>query len=128
MHLSSYTCSVLISVEFQERGNTTVFRHNDVTIKYKLDNEFELVFTVSFIFSDIGLLLSLTFSTKRMKLKKEVFILQLFKIYGVHSKTWEEKWLYFLDNLKELRKMKTLLKLRMVFLSDLENEERGNVP
>ncbi|VDO51049.1 unnamed protein product [Onchocerca flexuosa] len=29
-----------------ERGNTTVFKHNDVTIKYKLDNEFELVFTM----------------------------------------------------------------------------------
>ncbi|VDK74555.1 unnamed protein product [Litomosoides sigmodontis] len=30
----------------KERGNTAVFKHNDVTIKYKLDNEFELVFTV----------------------------------------------------------------------------------
>lgn len=33
-------------VLMQERGNTTVFKHNNVTIKYKLDNEFELVFLV----------------------------------------------------------------------------------
>ncbi|KAM3720253.1 Signal recognition particle receptor subunit alpha [Dirofilaria immitis] len=33
-------------VLMQERGNTTVFKHNDVTLKYKLDNEFELVFIV----------------------------------------------------------------------------------
>ncbi|VIO95975.1 signal recognition particle receptor alpha subunit, putative [Brugia malayi] len=33
-------------VLMQERGNTTVFKHNDLTIKYKLDNEFELVFIV----------------------------------------------------------------------------------
>ncbi|KAL3999043.1 SRP54-type protein GTPase domain family protein [Acanthocheilonema viteae] len=33
-------------VLMQERGNTTVFKSNDITIKYKLDNEFELVFTV----------------------------------------------------------------------------------
>ncbi|EFO25439.1 srpr protein [Loa loa] len=33
-------------VLMQERGNTTVFKHDDLTIKYKLDNEFELVFIV----------------------------------------------------------------------------------
>ncbi|CAG9538344.1 unnamed protein product [Cercopithifilaria johnstoni] len=33
-------------VLMQERGNATVFKHHDITIKYKLDNEFELVFTV----------------------------------------------------------------------------------
>ncbi|KHN72156.1 Signal recognition particle receptor subunit alpha [Toxocara canis] len=33
-------------VLMQERGNSTVFKHNNVSIKYKLDNEFELVFLV----------------------------------------------------------------------------------
>ncbi|VDN41386.1 unnamed protein product [Gongylonema pulchrum] len=38
-------------VLIQERGNSTVFRHNDLTMKYKLDNEFELVFLVSSLFA-----------------------------------------------------------------------------
>uniref|UniRef100_F1KZQ8 Signal recognition particle receptor subunit alpha n=1 Tax=Ascaris suum TaxID=6253 RepID=F1KZQ8_ASCSU len=33
-------------VLMQERGSSTLFKHNNVYIKYKLDNEFELVFLV----------------------------------------------------------------------------------
>uniref|UniRef100_A0A914S4S4 SRP54-type proteins GTP-binding domain-containing protein n=1 Tax=Parascaris equorum TaxID=6256 RepID=A0A914S4S4_PAREQ len=33
-------------VLMQERGSSTLFKHNNVSIKYKLDNEFELVFLV----------------------------------------------------------------------------------
>ena len=37
---------------FQERGGSSSFTHEALTLKYKLDNEFELVFVVSYrIFS-----------------------------------------------------------------------------
>ncbi|VDN01141.1 unnamed protein product [Thelazia callipaeda] len=46
-HLFTDSINQLIrEVLMQGRGNTTLFKHNDVTIKYKLDNEFELVFLV----------------------------------------------------------------------------------
>ncbi|MFH4984385.1 hypothetical protein AB6A40_011094 [Gnathostoma spinigerum] len=33
-------------VLMQERGNCSIFKHSDVAIKYKLDNEFDLVFLI----------------------------------------------------------------------------------
>lgn len=33
---------------FQERTGNNSFDHNSVTLKYKLDNEFELVFVVAY--------------------------------------------------------------------------------
>lgn len=38
---------------FQERGDVSQFKHNNVTLKFKLDNEFELVFVVSEFFKTV---------------------------------------------------------------------------
>ena len=34
-------------LDIQERGGSNSFTHGSLTLKYKLDNEFELVFVVS---------------------------------------------------------------------------------
>lgn len=38
------------SQSFQERGGSNSFNHEALTLKYKLDNQFELVFVVSELF------------------------------------------------------------------------------
>ncbi|XP_069470305.1 signal recognition particle receptor subunit alpha [Ambystoma mexicanum] len=48
---ASFTAPVnalLRSVILQERGGSNAFNHNTLTLKYKLDNQFELIFVVGF--------------------------------------------------------------------------------
>jgi signal recognition particle receptor subunit alpha len=42
------TCYELTCPLFQERTGNNSFEHNALTLKYKLDNEFELVFVVAY--------------------------------------------------------------------------------
>lgn len=42
------TCQELTFLLFQERTGNNSFEHNALTLKYKLDNEFELIFVVAY--------------------------------------------------------------------------------
>ena len=44
---SDYFIELFIS-SFQEKGGVDTFTHGPLALKYKLDNEFELLFVVSF--------------------------------------------------------------------------------
>lgn len=44
----SVTVTILPSLSWQERTGNQSFDHDSLTLKYKLDNEFELVFVVAF--------------------------------------------------------------------------------
>ena len=45
---SDYFIELFIS-SFQEKGGVDTFTHGPLALKYKLDNEFELLFVVSFL-------------------------------------------------------------------------------
>ncbi|XP_071806798.1 signal recognition particle receptor subunit alpha homolog [Asterias amurensis] len=46
--LGSSVNALIKSVILQERGGTDTFNHESLTLKYKLDNEFELIFVVAY--------------------------------------------------------------------------------
>lgn len=48
IHSSSNRKSRVSFLIFQERTGNNSFEHNALTLKYKLDNEFELVFVVAY--------------------------------------------------------------------------------
>lgn len=43
-----HTCTFCVDPDFQERTGQVSYDHENVTLKYKLDNEFELVYVVAY--------------------------------------------------------------------------------